>query len=135
MKTLKDIDPAAQVAYDGMNTEFDLARKLITTSGASGMTRSDVSYEQATAQALTDPKEAAVYIEAAVELDGPAAFLMALRTVVGAHGLAEVALRAGVDEKTLWLDLSENGNATWNTVQKVLHAVGLRLSVLPTSTR
>lgn len=87
------------------------------------------------AQAPTNPVDAAAYIEAAVELDGPAALLTALQKVVDAHGLAEVARRAGVDEKTLRLDLSENSNATLNTVQKVLHAVGLRLSVLPTSTR
>ena len=45
--------------------------------------------------------------------------------------MAEVACRADVGDKTLFRALSENGNPTLATVTKVLHAVGLRLSVTP----
>ena len=38
---------------------------------------------------------------------------------------------AELGEKTLFKALSENGNPTIATVRKVLHAVGLRLSVTP----
>ena len=93
------------------------------------MTARDKSYEQATLQALTDPTEAAAYIDAVLELDDPAALLVALRQVAKAHGMAEVARRADVGEKTLFRALSENGNPILSTVQKVSHAVGLRLSV------
>ena len=51
------------------------------------MTR-DTSYEQATLQALTEPIEAAAYIEAVLEMDDPAALLVALRQVAKAHGMA-----------------------------------------------
>jgi len=95
------------------------------------MTTRDKSYEQATLQALTEPIEAAAYIEAVLELDDPAALLVALRQVAKAHGMAEVARRANMGEKTLFKSLSENGNPTISTVHKVLHAVGLRLSVTP----
>lgn len=95
------------------------------------MTARDKSYEQATFQALTEPTEAAAYIEAVLELDDPAALLVALRQVAKAHGMAEVARRANMGEKTLFKSLSENGNPTITTVHKVLHAVGLRLSVTP----
>ena len=91
----------------------------------------DKSYEQATLQVLTDPVEAAAYIEAVLELDDPAALLVALRQVARAHGMAEVARRADMGDKTLFRALSENGNPTLSTVHKVLHAVGLRLSVIP----
>ena len=93
------------------------------------MTARDKSYEQAILQALTEPTEAAAYIEAVLELDDPAALLVALRQVAKAHGMAEVARRANMGEKTLFKSLSENGNPTITTVHKVLHAVGLRLSV------
>ena len=93
------------------------------------MTARDKSYEQAALQALTEPTEAAAYIEAALELDDPAALLVALRQVAKAHDMAKVARRAGMGEKTLFKSLSENGNPTISTVHKVLHAVGLRLSV------
>jgi probable addiction module antidote protein len=95
------------------------------------MTARDKSYEEATVQALTDPNEAAAYVEAVLELNDPAALLLALRQVAKAHGMTEVARRAEVGEKTLFQVLSANGNPTLLTIQKVLHAVGLRLSVTP----
>ena len=51
----------------------------------------DVSYDDYLSQALKDPAEAAAYIEATLEMDDPAALLVALRQVAQAHGLAEVA--------------------------------------------
>ena len=57
------------------------------------------------------------------------------RQVAKAHGMAEVARRAELGKKTLFKALSENGNPTIATVHKVLHAVGLRLSVTPAPVR
>jgi probable addiction module antidote protein len=91
----------------------------------------DVSYDDSMGEVLKDPAEAAAYIEAVIELDDPAALLVALRHVAKAHGMAEVARRADVGDKTLFKALSANGNPTLGTVHKVLHAVGLRLSVVP----
>ena len=91
----------------------------------------DKSYDDALAVSLTDPDEAAAYIDAVLELEDPAALLVALRQVAKAHGMAEIARRADVGDKTLFRALSESGNPTLDTVSKVLHAVGLRLSVAP----
>ena len=91
----------------------------------------DKSYDDYMGDALKDPAEAAAYIEAVMELDDPAALLVALRHVVKAHGMAEVARRVDVGDKTLFKALSADGNPTLTTVHKVLHAVGLRLSVVP----
>ncbi len=91
----------------------------------------DKSYEETLLPLLTDPVEAAAYIEAVIELDDPAALLVALRQVAKAHGMAEVARRAEVGEQSLFRALSENGNPTITTVNKVLHALGLRLGVTP----
>lgn len=91
----------------------------------------DKSYDDYMGDALKDPAEAAAYIEAVMELDDPAALLVALRHVAKAHGMAEVARRADVGDKTLFKALSADGNPTLSTVHKVLHAVGLRLSVVP----
>jgi probable addiction module antidote protein len=93
------------------------------------MNARDRSYEETLAEALKDPQEAAAYIEAVFELDEPQTLLLALRQVAKAHGMAEVARRAKVGEKALYKSLSESGNPTLATVCKVLHAVGLRLSV------
>ena len=91
----------------------------------------DKSYDDSLMKALKDPSETAAYIEAVIALDDPAALLVALRQVAKAHGMADVARRADVGEKTLFRALSENGSPTITTVHKVLHAVGLRLSVTP----
>lgn len=95
------------------------------------MNASDKSYEDGLILALTDPQEAAAYIDAVVEMGDPAALKLALLQVVRAHGVAEVARRAELGEKTLFRSLSETGNPTLETLQKVLHSVGLRLSVQP----
>ena len=91
----------------------------------------DVSYDDYMGESLKVPEEAAAYIDAVMELDDPAALLVALRQVARAHGMAEVARRAEVGDKTLFKALSADGNPTLATVHKVLHAVGLRLRVVP----
>ena len=91
----------------------------------------DASFDDYMVNAMKDPLEAAAYMEAVMELDDPAALLVALRQVAKAHGMAEVARRANVGDKSLFKALSADGNPTLATVHKVLHAVGLRLSVVP----
>jgi len=93
------------------------------------MSKRDSSYEDYLLEALKDPQEAAGYIEAALELGEPAVLLLALRQVAKAHGMAEVARRAHMGDKSLFRALSASGNPTLTTIHKVLHAVGLRLSV------
>jgi probable addiction module antidote protein len=95
------------------------------------MNARDRSYDESLNAALLDPVEAAAFLDAVIELDDPTALLLALRQVAKAHGMAEVARRAKLGEKTLFKALSENGNPTIATVHKVLHALGLRLSVTP----
>jgi probable addiction module antidote protein len=91
----------------------------------------DASFDDYMDAVLKDPAEAAAYIEAAIELDDPAALLVTLRQVAKAHGMTEVARRADVGDKMLFKALSAEGNPTLTTVHKVLHAMGLRLSVVP----
>jgi probable addiction module antidote protein len=95
------------------------------------MNARDKSYDESLNTALLDPVEAAAYLDAVIEIDDPAALLLALRQVAKAHGMAEVARRADVGQKTLFKALSEKGNPTIATVHRVLRAVGLRLSVTP----
>jgi len=60
----------------------------------------DKSYDESLTAALTDPDEAAAYLDAVMELEDPAALLSALRAVAAAHRMAEVARRADVGVKT-----------------------------------
>ncbi|MGE4239392.1 addiction module antidote protein [Ramlibacter sp.] len=94
----------------------------------------DVSWDDYMGEAMKDPAEAAAYLDAVLALEDPAALLVALRHVAKAHGMAEVSRRAEVGEKTLFRALSDKGNPTLGTLNKVLHAMGLRLSVEPLAT-
>lgn len=91
----------------------------------------DTSYEDELAESLTDPSEAAAYLDAIMELEDAPTLLLALRQVAKAQGMAQTARRADVGDKTLFKALSVNGNPTLDTLNKVLHALGLRLSVQP----
>ncbi|MYZ51184.1 putative addiction module antidote protein [Malikia spinosa] len=65
-----------------------------------------------------------------MQLEDQASLMLALRQIAKAHGMAE----AEVGEKTLFCVLSDKGNPTIQTLNKVLHALGLRLSVEPLAT-
>lgn len=89
-----------------------------------------VPYEDLLLEDLKEPAEAAAYLEAAIEEDDPAVFLLALRQVAQAWGMATVARRAKLGRESLYKALSENGNPEWRTINNLLHAMGLRLSVI-----
>ena len=65
----------------------------------------EVSFNDYMVKSMKDPI-AAAYVVAVIELDDPAALLVALRHVAKAHGMAEVARRADVGEKTLFKALT-----------------------------
>lgn len=87
------------------------------------------AYEEILLEDLKDPAEAAAYLQAALEDEDPAVFLLALRQVAQAQGMANVARKAHVGRESLYKTLSENGNPELRTINSLLHAMGLRLSV------
>ncbi|HWS03909.1 MAG TPA: addiction module antidote protein [Gammaproteobacteria bacterium] len=87
------------------------------------------AYEEVLLEDLKDPTEAAAYLEAALEDADPSVFLLALRQVAQAQGMANVARKAHVGRESLYKTLSENGNPELRTINRLLHAMGLRLSV------
>jgi probable addiction module antidote protein len=89
----------------------------------------DVCYEDSLCLALRDPAEAAAYLTEVIAMQDQPALLLALRHVAKAHGMAEIARRSQLGDKTLLKLLSSRDSPTLETVSKVLNAVGLRLSV------
>jgi len=86
------------------------------------------SYRESLLEALTDPEEAAAYLNAGLE-DSLPAFLKALKNVTQAHQMTKVAKDSGVQRETLYRSLSEQGNPTLQTLTSVLGAMGLRVRV------
>lgn len=99
--------------------------------------KASVSNAEATvAELRADHAFAAEYLKAALEeLDDPehrAVGLLALRDIAEAYGgVAAIAHEAGISREALYRALSATGNPTLKTLLAVLHAVGMRLSVVP----
>lgn len=85
-------------------------------------------YRPTLLERLTDPGEAALYLEAALE-DSKEMFLTALRDVAESRQMSSVAKEAGVAREALYRMLSESGNPTFASLSAILDAVGVRLKV------
>ena len=89
------------------------------------------------AEHLRTPEEMAAYPEACLEeADGDAAFIAkALGDIARAKGMSQVAHDAGLSRESLYKALSGERYPTFDTILKVLHALGLKLEVKPSSSR
>src|SRR3954471_2359823 len=76
-----------------------------------------------------DPQLAAGYLTAAAEDGDPRVYLIALRTVAEAQGMAKVAKAAGVPRESLYRALSAGGNPRFSTLHAILKAAGLKMGV------
>jgi probable addiction module antidote protein len=82
------------------------------------------------AQHLRTPKEMAAYLEACLEeADGDAGFIAkALGDIARAKGMAQVARDAGVSRESLYKALSGDRSPDFETILKVVNALGIRLN-------
>ena len=79
---------------------------------------------------LRTPKEMAAYFEACLaEADGDASFVAkALGDIARAKGMAEVARTTGLSRESLYKALSGDRSPSFDTILKVVAALGLKLS-------
>lgn len=83
------------------------------------------------AEHLRTPKEMAAYLEACLEeANGDAAFIAkALGDIARAKGMAQVARDAGLSRESLYKALSGDRSPGFDTILKVIDALGLSLHV------
>lgn len=81
------------------------------------------------AEHLRTPKEMAAYLEACIEeANGDAAFIAkALGDIARAKGMSQVAKDAGLSRESLYKALSGDRNPDFDTILKVISALGLKL--------
>lgn len=81
------------------------------------------------AEHLRTPEEMAAYLEACMEeADGDAAFIAkALGDIARVKGMSQVARDAGVSRESLYKALSGERTPGFDTILKVVAALGLRL--------
>ena len=82
---------------------------------------------------LRTPEEMAAYLEACMEeARGDAAFIArALGNITRAKGMAQVARDAGLSRESLYKALSGDRTPSFDTILKVVGALGLRLHAEP----
>jgi probable addiction module antidote protein len=85
------------------------------------------------AEHLRTPAEMAAYLEACLEeADGDAAFIAkALGDLARAQGMTQVARDAGVSRESLYKALSGDRSPDFNTILKVVNALGIKLHATP----
>ncbi len=81
------------------------------------------------AEHLRTPEEMAAYFEACLEeANGDAAFIAkALGDIARAKGMSQVAREAGLSRESLYKALSGDRIPTFDTILKVISALGLKL--------
>ncbi|MBK6286747.1 MAG: addiction module antidote protein [Pseudomonadales bacterium] len=81
------------------------------------------------AEHLRTPEEMAAYLEACMEeADGDATFIAkALGDIARARGMSQVARDAGLSRESLYKALSGDRAPTFDTILKVVNALGLKL--------
>jgi probable addiction module antidote protein len=81
------------------------------------------------AEHLRTPEEMAAYLEASIEeANGDAAFIAkALGDIARAKGMSQVAREAGLSRESLYKTLSGDRTPSFDTILKVISALGLKL--------
>jgi probable addiction module antidote protein len=80
---------------------------------------------------LDDEETIAEYLTAALEDSNPDIFLVAVRDVARARGMAQLARDIGLGRESLYKALAPGAKPRYDTVLKVLHALGVKLHVEP----
>ncbi len=85
---------------------------------------------------LQDPEYVALYLNDALHEGSPEEFYLALRNVIKANqGMSQVATETELGRESLYKALSDSGNPQFSTVQKIVGALGLQISIEPVVNR
>ena len=78
---------------------------------------------------LKTEKDIAGYLSAVLEDGDPALFVAAIGDIAKAKGMTEIAKKSGVTRESLYRALKIEARPRFETVAKVIHALGMKLSV------
>lgn len=80
---------------------------------------------------LDDEETIAEYLTAALEDPDPDVFLTAVRDIARAKGMTQLAKDAGLGRESLYKALTPGAKPRYDTMLKLLHALGVKLSASP----
>lgn len=78
---------------------------------------------------LDSEETIAAFLTAALEDENPEVFLAAISAVAKARGMTEIASRTGLGRESLYKALAPGAKPRYDTVLKVLHSLGVKLTV------
>ena len=88
------------------------------------------SYHADLLKRLKNPRYATLYLNEAVLDEDSRVFLLALHDVVKAHGsMTKLSRRTKISREHIYRILSKKGNPELKTLQTLLGALGLRISI------
>ena len=82
------------------------------------------------AQHVETEEDIKAYLITFLEEDGPQGFIDALGYLARKKGMTEIARSAGVSRQSLYRTLTEDGNPNFITVNKVVEALGCKLTIV-----
>jgi len=83
---------------------------------------------------LNDEADIAAYLQAAMEDGDPALLAAALGDIARARGMTQLARDTGLSRESLYRSLSGERAPSSETLFKVIHAMGFKLTVEPLAT-
>jgi probable addiction module antidote protein len=81
---------------------------------------------------LDNEETIAAYLSATLEEDDPEMFLVAIKTVARARGMTQLAKDTGMGRESLYKALAPGAKPRYDTILKVLRALGVTLHAKPT---
>ncbi len=78
---------------------------------------------------LEDDADMVAYLQAVLEENDPVLLRLALGDIAKAKGMSDIAKQVGVNRQSLYKSLSEDGNPAYDTIAKVITALGMKLTV------
>jgi len=79
---------------------------------------------------LNSPEEIRDFLQEVAATGNESDFIHALNTAARAMGMTEVAKKAGVTRASLYKSLADDGNPRFETVSKIVTALGCKLAVV-----
>ncbi|MBV7434510.1 putative addiction module antidote protein [Cardiobacteriaceae bacterium TAE3-ERU3] len=80
---------------------------------------------------LETEEDIAGYLQAILEENNPALLTAALGDIAKARGMTEIAKASGVTREALYRALRADASPRYETIAKVISALGLKLTVAP----
>ncbi len=83
------------------------------------------------AEHLNSEEEIAIYLQLVLEENDPSELAHALGVVAKARGMTQIAKEAGIGRESLYKALREGANPRFDTINRVMNALGVKLTVTP----